>query len=400
MRILQVTHSYYPAVRYGGPIRSVANLCKGLQDLGHHVEVCTTDSDSFGHVEVPLNRTVPVNGVPVNYFHCPGWHYSGFSPGMEKWLYNNAATFDLVHIQGVWTFPQRYAARIARRNRIPYIISPRGMADGRIAHKRFRLAKWAYINVYDRPNLQEATLFHYTAPGEESNSLFKDLPPSTCVIPNPILEIGHSTPEYHANQIDTKTPESRYILVVGRIAWTKNIDTLIRVLGQLGPQNEDIQLLVVGPDTENLRPSLEALAKREGVHSRVRFAGVVQGAALKKLYHEALLLASPALSESFGNTIAEALLEETPVVATSGSGISSFPELSPCFSLCTQDVQSIRHAILAVINDFAYWKTKAAQARHFIEQNFSVQQVATKMADAYQDILQKSRSTIAPPGIR
>jgi hypothetical protein len=45
LRLLQVIPSYYPAVRYGGPIRSVHALCAALVRRGHQVSVYTTNID-------------------------------------------------------------------------------------------------------------------------------------------------------------------------------------------------------------------------------------------------------------------------------------------------------------------------------------------------------------------
>ena len=39
MRLPQITPTYYPAVRYGGPIRSIHALCHGLATHGHEVRV-------------------------------------------------------------------------------------------------------------------------------------------------------------------------------------------------------------------------------------------------------------------------------------------------------------------------------------------------------------------------
>jgi glycogen synthase len=43
LRILHVVASYYPAVRYGGPIRSVHGLAAALARHGHDVHVYTTN---------------------------------------------------------------------------------------------------------------------------------------------------------------------------------------------------------------------------------------------------------------------------------------------------------------------------------------------------------------------
>ena len=54
MKILHVVPTYYPAVRYGGPIRSVHGLASALAAQGHDVHVYTTNADGEGVLPVPL----------------------------------------------------------------------------------------------------------------------------------------------------------------------------------------------------------------------------------------------------------------------------------------------------------------------------------------------------------
>ena len=54
MKILHVVPTYYPAVRYGGPIRSVHGLASALAAQGHDVHVYTTNVDGKGVLPVPL----------------------------------------------------------------------------------------------------------------------------------------------------------------------------------------------------------------------------------------------------------------------------------------------------------------------------------------------------------
>ena len=68
MKILHVVPTYYPAVRYGGPIRSVHGLASALAAQGHDVHVYTTNVDGEGVLPVPLDRPVQLDGVNVWYF--------------------------------------------------------------------------------------------------------------------------------------------------------------------------------------------------------------------------------------------------------------------------------------------------------------------------------------------
>ena len=64
LRLLHVVPSYYPAVRYGGPIRSVHALCASLAQRGHEVSVYTTNIDGENNSDVPPS-TLPLAGFPL-----------------------------------------------------------------------------------------------------------------------------------------------------------------------------------------------------------------------------------------------------------------------------------------------------------------------------------------------
>ena len=111
MRILHVTPTYLPAVRYGGPIRSVHGLAKAQAARGHDVEVFTTNVDGPGVSPVPLDEAVAIDGVKVRYFATGAGRRLFRSPAMGRALKAKIASFDVVHIHYMWVWPTTAAAR-------------------------------------------------------------------------------------------------------------------------------------------------------------------------------------------------------------------------------------------------------------------------------------------------
>src|SRR6478609_2951217 len=105
MKILHVVPTYYPAVRYGGPIQSVHGLASALAAQGHDVHVYTTNVDGQGVSPVALDRPTLLDGVTVQYFATGVGRRIYRSPRMRQALDLNVASFDIVHLHSVFLWP-------------------------------------------------------------------------------------------------------------------------------------------------------------------------------------------------------------------------------------------------------------------------------------------------------
>src|ERR1700687_307966 len=93
LRILQVVSAYYPAVRYGGPIRSVHGLAAALARRGHDVHVYTTNVDGESNLDVPLDRPSDLDGVAIHYFAVPALRRLWWSPALGRRLQESIGEF-------------------------------------------------------------------------------------------------------------------------------------------------------------------------------------------------------------------------------------------------------------------------------------------------------------------
>ena|ERR1700730_15765097 len=102
MRILHVVPTYYPAVRYGGPIFAVHGLCRALAARGHELHVFTTNVDGPGTTATPVAKPVDLDGVQIRYFPCPLVRRLYWSPALGEALRHQIGNFDLVHLHSVF----------------------------------------------------------------------------------------------------------------------------------------------------------------------------------------------------------------------------------------------------------------------------------------------------------
>src|SRR5262245_3455283 len=130
MKLLCVTPWYWPAFQYGGPIFANHHLNQALVKKSVDVTVYTTSAGLHGRVNE--NRETYVDGVKVTYFSivkgldllgATGWQ---FSCEMTTALRESVHRFDVVNINGVWTYPSAVAGFMCRKRGVPYVVTAHG----------------------------------------------------------------------------------------------------------------------------------------------------------------------------------------------------------------------------------------------------------------------------------
>jgi glycosyltransferase involved in cell wall biosynthesis len=106
-----------------------------------------------------------------------------------------------------------------------------------------------------------------------------------------------------------------YVLAVGVMLDHKNIDTLVRSMGQ--PELTGVELQLAGPIDEGELEHLGRLRAELEHPERIVHHGFVDLTTLAQLYAEASVVALPSLYEGFGLPLVEAMRAGAPVVASS-----------------------------------------------------------------------------------
>jgi glycosyltransferase involved in cell wall biosynthesis len=361
VKILHVVPTYFPALRYGGPIVSVHGLCKSLVARGHEVHVFTTNVDGAATLDVPTDRAVDVDGVSVRYFPSP-FPRLYWSPEMRRAL-REAGGYDVVHIHAVYLWPGVAAARAARRAGVPYVISPRGMLVPELIRRKNRTMKTLWLQFLERRGFANAAAIHFTSQLEWDDAKQVGIPlPSPFVVPNGVdLRPRPDVPR-----------EERTLVFLGRVNWKKGLDRVISALPRLGAR-----LIVAGNDEENLTPRLRALA--ESVGANVAFVGPVYGEAKDEVLARATLFVLLSDSENFGNAVLEALAMETPAVLSSGVGLAEEVVQAGAGVLEID-------AVPALLEDAAARVEMGRRGRALVESRFAWPTVAERMEELYCSI--------------
>jgi glycosyltransferase involved in cell wall biosynthesis len=395
LRLLHIVPTYLPAVRYGGPIRSVHALCRALAAAGHDVHVFTTSVDGPADSDVPIARPVDLEGVKVTYFPSGLLRRLYWSPPMRRALAASVGGFDVVHLHAVYLWPIWAGARAARAHGVPYVISPRGMLVPELMRRKSRWVKAAWIALIERTNLEAAAAIHATSSVEAGHlSGFGWKLPPIATIPHGVDDPPPPSAAPLSSDIAAATAQGPLVLAFGRISWEKGLDRLIAAL----PQTPTARLVVAGDAADGYAASLVAQARAGGVDGRVTIvARHVEGADKEALFGAARMLAMPSLSENFGIAALEAMRRGVPVLTTPDVGMSEIVRASGAGRVVDVAPASIAAGINAILDDPAGSRAMGEAGRAHVVAHYGWPSVARRMADLYGSVAKRQESGGARP---
>jgi glycosyltransferase involved in cell wall biosynthesis len=186
------------------------------------------------------------------------------------------------------------------------------------------------------------------------------------------------------------------LLAIGRLAYYKGFDTLIRAVAA----TKDVELAIVG-DGE-LRAELEALIHGlwpEGA-APVRLEGSVDESAKRRLLAQCGAVAVPSCerSEAFGVVVLEAMRHGRPVIASdlAGSGLPWLVREAGCGLLApVADVGGWARAIAALRDDPALRARLGGQGRAALAERFTIDACARAIAAQYALCVAPDRAAAA-----
>ena len=303
----------------GGPAESVPALCSALAHHGSRTTLATLAGDM-----APTVQQAQANGVHVRLFSPTIKHSLWYSRSFSAASPELASAHDVVHVHGLWQFVDWKACAAALDLQRPLVISPRGSLMG----TRLRRSRWKKLLaglLFDRRNIQRATLLHATSSQEAEEIRRYGYRGPIAVIPNgisiPDLAAGDS-PSLADSRLLARWPHlrnKRLMLFLSRIQPIKGLPTLVEAWATLASSFPDWHLVVAGPDEAGHTLEVEALVRRRGLDDRVTFTGALYGLDRDDALLACDFLVLPTTSENFGMVVAEALARARPVLTTHGA---------------------------------------------------------------------------------
>jgi len=319
MRVLFVSDVYFP--RVNGVSTSIRTFRSDLAQIGVETTLITPAYPGAPDDADPSIIRVPSGAVPRDpedrrFLGGP------LRRALDAKLANNV---DLVHIHT--PFIAHYAAvRFARENRLPVVatyhtffedylhhyvpILPRNI--GRWIARRFTLSQCDDV----------AQLISPSAPMRDALRAYGVTTPIEVLptgLPAESFVEGDGARFRKAFDLPADRP---LLLYVGRVAFEKNIDFLLRMFVRLRTQRPDALFVIAGEGPA--LPHLTRLARELGVESQVRFIGYLdRRTELPDCYAAGDAFVFASRTETQGLVLLEAMAQGTPVVSTAELGTRS-----------------------------------------------------------------------------
>lgn len=289
------------SLKGGGPSRSVPMLVKGLAEVGVDITLITYWSDDM--------NTHALDGTSAKLKVLrPDFSRSQ----MEEYIISEK--FDVIQLQSMWDLRYHIVAKIARKHRIPYIITPRGMLEPwSLSQKKWK--KKLAMALYQMKDIKQSACVFTTAEMEALHvrDLGVDVP--MAVIPNGIETDGYPC------RI-SKDKAKKQILFLSRIHIKKGIELLIDAFDRIITKNanmDDWTVAIVGNGEEEYIRELKRKVEGLNLRDKVKILAPVFGDAKVNLYQESSIFCLPSYSENFGMVIAEAMSCGVPCITTNGT---------------------------------------------------------------------------------
>lgn len=389
MNILHVIPSYYPAFKFGGPIESVHSLNKCLVTKGVNVCVITTNAGLEKRNDIRLNEWINQDGVLVKYSPYYFYVHYTFSPRLFLESLSEVRKYDLVHITAFWNFPVLAGSIACLANNKPYIISPRGVLYPGAIDIRSRYIKQLYYYFVANHYLRNAGAIHFTTEDERDKiARFIKICSKTVIVPNGV-DLNQYKNLPIKGSFKRKYPilqNKRYVLFLGRINKQKGLMLLYEAFEMLSKEENDIYLVIAGPDDGYLRESKEILRKKS-LLDKTLFTGMLLREEKLSALVDCEVFILPSYFENFGMSVVEAMACKTPVVISNKVGIFNDIEQANSGIVVSLKAEDLFKSIRTLLKDNELRERIIINGSKLLQEKYDIRIIADKMIKVYEEVL-------------
>ena len=312
MKIAHITNRYPPAI--GGVEEYVKSISDRLVNRNNEIYIFTSHlkkNDSREKLGTPCyfyKKNLEI--LRFFSFSFPGALVYPIFPTLPFILLRK--NVDIIHAHGYWYYPADISGFISRIKRVPFVFNP-------YFYKRYSW-KWDLYKKFLGEHTMRADVIIVISEWEEKliNNEGFNFRRMELIPPGINLEEFEHT-EFNVFE-KYKLIDRKVVLFVGRIAYIKGIDVLIKAAPHVLKKDPDTVFFIIGPDFGE-KNKLELIIKDMNLEKNFIFAGELSRKEIISAYKNASIFVLPSRYEAFGIVLIEAMASKLPIVATDCSAI-------------------------------------------------------------------------------
>jgi len=356
MKIALVSPASFPATQFGGIMFLIADIAKEATNLGNDVVVYTTDLD-FANNANTFNKNLPRKEIMDNFTikRSHVWFRINLfflNPGIYFQMMKDSP--DIIHTIGIRSFQSFIATIVAKKKKIPLVISDQGgltthpdLKSGGIFKKILYKLQVPMINFIINNSTKISVANEY------EKKIFEKFNQASKI---EIIRNG-----INLETMKTKTDDFKkkhgislpFVLFIGRFSKVKGIDILLHAIKILKdkPELKNISFVIMGVDF-GFQNQMIRMIDDFGIKEKIHLIINPSREDVIAAYSESEFLVLPSRWELSPLTPLEGFAFKKPVISTNVHGIpSTITDRKNGILVKNEDFHELAEAIMELIND-------------------------------------------------
>ena len=380
MKIGIICPASLPATQFGGILFLGVDIARELSNQNHQVTIYTTDLD-FANNPNTFNKKLPreenIQNFKIKRSHV--WlslKLFFINPGIYFHMINDEQ--DIIHTIGIRSFQSLIAALVARKKKIPLVISDQG---GLTTHPDLRTK-----NIWTRI-LYKIQAKKIIVANEYEKKIFVELTDESKI---EVVRNGINLDDMKSSVKFKKkyALDCNYFLFLGRFHKVKGVDLLLKAIHLIKnhPLMSNVKLVIMGVDFGFEREMFEMI-RQMGLDNVVQ---VIQNPPREDViasYNESEFLVLPSRWELSPLTPLEGFAFKKPTISTKAHGIPyTLHDRKDSILVESENFKELSDKIVELLNDKIKCAQLGMEGYQYVHKECNSKKMANQILNIYEKI--------------
>jgi len=394
MNIALVCPASLPATQFGGIMFLCLDLAKESSKIGHDVTIFTTDLD-FANNPKTFNKKLPriekIDNFLINRSHV--WlsiQLFFVSPGIYRQLIKHKS--DIIHTIGIRSFQSLIAAYVAKKKKIPLVISDQGGLTTHPEQTSNFLKRFLFILQKPFVNYIINTATKISVPNDYEKNIFLKFSDKSKIN---VIKNGINLDILTSKQINFKSKyniDNDYVLFLGRFSKIKGIDTLIESINIIKSDitNLNIKFIFMGVDF-GFESEMLKMIKNYNLENIIKIIKNPPREDVIAAYRESKFLVYPSRWELSPLTPLEGFAFKKTIISTTAHGIpSTIQHNKNCILVEPDNITQLSDSILDLINNEKKCNDLGNSGHNLVLEQCNSKIMVKNTLDMYEQIIKEN----------